>query len=184
MPYIHYILMDYEMPLVDGRKLYDIIASNPKLNRARMAYLYATTTPGYIPMSSEKWIEAFIEKSISKYELKEKINEILAREYIRKSETSILILCSETGPLKEMRNTLIDKGYSVKTVRSVTDAAVCIENHSPELLIICSDIYKNNPNDIYDVLSSRLFKNNVQSVIMTEYCFATELIDKVENSLR
>jgi len=178
------ILIDYDLPPVDGCKLYDIIASNSKLNNARIAYLYGAAAPQFNPLANDKGIAGYIEKSVSKNELKEKVFEILKSESKRRPATQILILCGETGPLKEMRNTLIDRDYSVSTVRSAVDAAVYIKNHRPKLFIICRDIYKNDPNEIYDALRSRLFKANIQSVIMEEYCFATELTDKVENALR
>lgn len=177
------ILLDIEMPVVNGLEAFEKLIHNPELNDTPVVFLSGVANPNLVRELMGKGAAGYLVKTIPKRELLTRIEKIFAEGGKRKRATEILILDNDVEQLKAMRNNLTANNYKVKVVRSSVEAVDHIKNHHPELFIIGQDSSGVSPRDVYDSLEDLIRAEHVTPLVMEENFFSTELIDRVNEIL-
>ena len=173
------ILLDIEMPVVNGLEAFEKLIHNPELNDTPVVFLSGVANPNLVRELMGKGAAGYLVKTIPKRELLMRLEKIFAEGGKRKRATEILILDNDVEQLKEMRNNLTANNYKVKVVRSSVEAVDHIKNHHPELFIIGHDSSGVSPQEVYESLENLIRAEHVTPLVMEENFFSTELIDRV-----
>ena len=177
------ILLDIEMPVVNGLEAFEKLIHNPELNDTPVVFLSGVANPNLVRELMGKGAAGYLVKTIPKRELLMRLEKIFAEGGKRKRATEILILDNDVEQLKEMRNNLTANNYKVKVVRSSVEAVDHIKNHHPELFIIGHDSSGVSPQEVYESLENLIRAEHVTPLVMEENFFSTELIDRVNEIL-
>lgn len=177
------ILLDLEMPVVNGLQVFDKILRSPKLSNVPVAFLTGVADPNLVRDLKQKGAAGYIIKTTPKGEIIDKVNMILESKESREVAPRVLIIEGNVETLKGMRETLINGGYIVKAIRKVVDAFEYIEAHQPNLVIVGRDITGAEPKEIYAQLSSVFRSSNVRGMVMDTPLFSSELLEKVTKAL-
>ena len=177
------ILLDIEMPVVNGLEAFEKLIHNPELNDTPVVFLSGVANPNLVRELMGKGAAGYLVKTIPKRELLMRLERIFAEGGKRKRATEILILDNDVEQLKEMRNNLTANNYKVKVVRSSVEAVDHIKNHHPELFIIGHDSSGVSPQEVYESLENLIRAEHVTPLVMEENFFSTELIDRVNEIL-
>ncbi len=177
------ILLDIEMPVVNGLEAFDKLISNPELSDTPVVFLSGVANPNLVRELMAKGAAGYLVKTIPKGELLKRIEKVFAEGAGVKKADEILILDNDIEQLKEMRNNLSANNYRVKVVRSSMEAVDYIKNHHPDLFIIGKDSSGVSPEDVYESLSSFLRDERVIPLVMQENFFSTELVERVKAAL-
>lgn len=177
------ILLDIEMPVVNGIQAFDELLKNPELKDTPVVFLSGVSNPNLVRELMAKGAAGYLVKTIPKGELLSRLEKIFSESGNRKVTPEVLILDNDIERLKEMREILIANDYKVKVSRATVEAVEYIKNHHPSLFIIGRDSAGVEPNDVYRSLESVIRAEHVIPMIMEESFFATELIDRVKEVL-
>ncbi|MCR5687402.1 MAG: response regulator [Lachnospiraceae bacterium] len=177
------ILLDIEMPVVNGLQVFDALRANPEMNGVPVVFLSGMSNPNLVRELMGKGAAGYLVKTTPKSELLARLEKIFS-EGIGRMPTSVLILDSDIDTLRKMRTILTDSDFRVKAVRSTMEAAEYIMAHRPNVFIIGSDQSGAKPQEVYDSLESEIRSCQVVPILIGEDFFATELIDRVKAALR
>lgn len=177
------ILMDLEMPIINGLQAFDEILKNPRIKNIPVAFLSGVANPSIVRNLMEKGSAGYLVKTMSKSELIDKIDGMLQNAGPRVVSPEVMIIEGNIEVLKSMRQTLSEDIYTVKTVRNLVEASKYLESHQPSLIIIGHDQSGTSVDEIYDVLAETVRKKHIRTLRMEEPLFETELLDKVADAL-
>lgn len=177
------ILLDVEMPVVNGIQAFDAIINNPRMKNVPVAFLSGITNPNFVREVLQKGAAGYIVKATPNEELIAKINHILEKNVPREVVAEIMILHSDSAVLKPMRETLTEAGYKVKLVKNMLEAIEYMRSKHPNIFIIGSDSACESPQEIYDSLSHVMHEERVVGILMEKPFFSQELLDKVRENL-
>lgn len=177
------ILLDIEMPVINGLQAFEKMIGNPKLKDVPVAFLSGVSSPNLVRELMQKGAAGYIIKTTPKGELLERVRKIFDKSGHRKNSVEILILHDDTAVLKNMRDTLTGAGYRVKVVRNMLEATEYIIGNQPALFIIGHDEAGVGPNAVYESLESIMKKNRVAGIVMDVQFFSQELLDRVSTAL-
>lgn len=177
------ILLDIEMPVVNGLQAFEELMANPQLKNIPVVFLSGVSNPNLVRELMAKGAAGYLVKTIPKRELLMRIEKIFSEGVKRRVAQEILILDGDVKRLKEMRDDLIAEDYKVKVVRSSVEALDHIKNHHPDLFIIGSDVSGTPPKELYASLEPSIRDAKVMPLVMEENFFSTELIENVKKVL-
>ncbi len=177
------ILLDIEMPVVNGLQAFEEFVRNPELKDIPVVFLSGVSNPNLVRELMAKGAAGYLVKTIPKAELLARLEKIFAESGSRKVTPEVLILDNDIMQLKEMRETLTANNYKVKVVRSTVEAIDYIKNHHPNLFIIGRDSAGASPQEVYDSLDRIIREERVIPLVMEENFFSSELIDRVKGAL-
>ena len=175
------ILLDIEMPVVNGLQAFEALIANPELNDIPVVLLSGVPDPNLARELTAKGAAGYIVRTIPKSELLKSIEKIFADGIRRRVTKEILILDSDINRLRKMRDELMAVDYKVKVVRSSVEALDHIKNHHPDLFIIGSDISGVSPKELYQSLETVIREEKVTPLVMEESFFSNELIERVNS---
>ena len=173
------ILLDIEMPVVNGLQAFEELRKNPELKDTPVVFLSGVSNPNLVRELMSKGAAGYLVKTIPKRELLTRLEKIFSEEKKNEVSKEILILDGNIKRLKEMRDDLMAGGYKVKVVRQPVEAADHIKNHHVDLFIIGSDDMGAAPRDLFSSLEPVIREAGVIPLVMEESFFSTELIEKV-----
>ena len=176
------ILLDIEMPVVNGLEAFDKLIRNPELNETPVVFLSGVANPNLVRELMAKGAAGYLVKTIPKRELLARLEKIFSEKNGRIRNREILILDNDVKRLRSMRDSLTAGGYKVKVVRSSVEAVDHIRNHHPDMFVIGRDSTGVAPQDVYESLEALIRKEGVIPVVVEENLFSTELIDKVNKA--
>lgn len=177
------ILLDVEMPIMNGLRVFEEIKKNPKMKTTRVIFLVGGFNPNLSRRLFERGEAGYISKTASKEEYISTITKILEMDCQTEPSTNILVIHGDINIAKKMRETLTENLYTVKICIGAYEAARYMKNHRPDLVIIGEDYSGADAKEVYKVLSGILFAKNIQSITIEEPCFSIELIDRVKKAL-
>ena len=177
------ILLDIEMPVVNGLQAFDTLLKNPDLNDTPVVFLSGVSNPNLVRELMNRGAAGYLVKTIPKGELLARIEKIFADKSNRVATPEVLILDNDIENLKTMRESLTANNFKVKAVTTSVEAVNHIKDHHPNVFIIGHDSSGVAPSDVYDSLESVIRKERVIPLVMEENFFSTELIDRVKNAL-
>lgn len=177
------ILLDIEMPVVNGLQAYDMLLKNPDLNDIPVVFLSGVSNPNLVRELMNKGAAGYLVKTIPKGELLARLEKIFSENTKRCVTPEVLILDNDIENLKKMRESLSANNFKVKVVRTSVEAVNHIKDHHPNVFIIGHDSSGVSPSDVYDSLESVIRQERVIPLVMEENFFSTELIDRVNNAL-
>ena len=177
------ILLDIEMPVVNGLEAFDKIMSNPEMKDTPVLFLSGVSNPNLVRELMGKGAAGYLVKTIPKSELLSRIEKVFSEEGKREATQEVLILDNDIENLKTMRSTLLDSGYKVKVVRTSVEAVDHIRDHHPNLFIIGHDSSGVEPQKVYDSIAGLIRNERVIPILMEESFFTSELIDRVREAL-
>lgn len=177
------ILMDLEMPIINGLQAFDEILKNPRIKNIPVAFLSGVANPSIVRNLMEKGSAGYLVKTMSKSELIDKIDGMLQNAGPRVVSPEVMIIEGNIEVLKSMRQTLSEDIYTVKTVRNLVEASKYLESHQPSLIIIGHDQSGISVDEVYNVLAETVRKKHIRTLRMEEPLFETELLDKVADAL-
>lgn len=178
------ILLDIEMPVVNGMQVYSEICKNPKYKNTRVAFLTGASNPNLSRTIAGTGAAGCIVKVAAQDEFLNKVNAILEQKNNDSDIPNILFLNGNLVATKGMKKALLDNSYNVKTVRTAFEAVEVINSFEPDLFVICDDAYGATAREIYKTLSDMLYNKNIQSIVIDGQCFADELLSRVGNALK
>ena len=177
------ILLDIEMPVVNGLQAFDELLKNPEVKDTPVVFLSGISNPNLVQELEAKGAAGYIVKTTPRGELIEQLEKVLSDEEKKASVKEVLIIDDDIAHLKSMRDTLLTNDYKVKVVRSTVDAVEYIKSHHPDLFIIGRDPSGIEPQEVYDSIASTIRSEGVVSLIMEETFFTSELVDHVKKAL-
>ena len=177
------ILLDIEMPVVNGIEAFDKLIKDPELNETPVVFLSGVANPNLVRELMGKGAAGYLVKTIPKSELLARLEKIFNEGTIGKKNKEVLIIDNDITRLKSMRDNLIAEGYKVKVVRSSVEAVDHIRNHHPDLFVIGRDSTGVSPQEVFESLESIIRKEGVIPLVVEENLFSSELIDKVKEAL-
>ncbi len=177
------ILLDVEMPVVNGLQAYDMLLKNPDLNDIPVVFLSGVSNPNLVRELMNKGAAGYLVKTIPKGELLARLEKIFSENTKRCVTPEVLILDNDIENLKKMRESLSANNFKVKVVRTSVEAVNHIKDHHPNVFIIGHDSSGVSPSDVYNSLESVIRQERVIPLVMEENFFSTELIDRVNNAL-
>ncbi len=177
------ILLDVEMPVVNGLQAYDMLLKNPDLNDIPVVFLSGVSNPNLVRELMNKGAAGYLVKTIPKGELLARLEKIFSENTKRCVTPEVLILDNDIENLKKMRESLSANNFKVKVVRTSVEAVNHIKDHHPNVFIIGHDSSGVSPSDVYNSLESVIRQERVIPLVMEESFFSTELIDRVNNAL-
>ena len=178
------ILLDIEMPVVNGLDAFETLMRNPALADTPVVFLSGISNPGLVRELMSRGAAGYLVKTIPKSELLARLEKIF-NESTQKREVvqEVLILDNDVEQLKAMRDNLLANNYKVKVVRNSMEAVSYIKSHHPNLFIIGRDSSGDSPQTVYDSIDKIIRDERVIPLIMEENFFTTELIDRVKAAL-
>ena len=177
------ILLDIEMPVVNGLQAFDTLLKNPDLNDTPVVFLSGVSNPNLVRELMNRGAAGYLVKTIPKGELLARLEKIFADKTRRVATPEVLILDNDIENLKTMRESLTANNFKVKVVRTSVEAFDHIQDHHPNVFIIGHDSSGVAPSDVYDSLESVIRQERVIPLVMEENFFSTELIDRVNKAL-
>ncbi|MCR5830714.1 MAG: response regulator [Lachnospiraceae bacterium] len=177
------ILLDIEMPVVNGIEAFDKLIKDPELNETPVVFLSGVANPNLVRELMGKGAAGYLVKTIPKSELLARLEKIFNEGTVGKKNKEVLIIDNDITRLKSMRDNLIAEGYKVKVVRSSVEAVDHIRNHHPDLFVIGRDSTGVSPQEVFESLESIIRKEGVIPIVVEENLFSSELIDKVKEAL-
>ncbi len=177
------ILLDIEMPVVNGLVAFDELLKNPEVKDTPVVFMAGVVNPNIVRELMAKGAAGYLVKTTPKDELIARIGKIFAEEERRASVREVIILDSDISHLRSMRDTLLANDYRVRAVRTVIEAVDYMETHHPDLIIIGRDSSGIEPQEVYDSVASVVKRRGVIPMIMEETFFTPELIDRVKKAL-
>ena len=177
------ILLDIEMPVVNGLEIFEKLIRDPQLSSIPVVFLSGVANPNLVRELMGKGAAGYLVKTIPKGELLSRIEKVFAEGGTREKTPEILILDNDIGHLKSMRDSLAAHNYRVKVVRSSVEAVEHIREHHPQLFIIGHDSSGVDPSDVYASLAGVIDSEHVIPLVMEESFFTSELIDRVREIL-
>jgi CheY-like chemotaxis protein len=177
------ILLDIEMPVVNGLQAFDELMGNPEVRDTPVVFLSGVTNPNLVRELMAKGAAGYLVKTIPKGELLARLEKIFTDEERKASVIEILILDNDVSHLKSMRETLLSNDYKVKVARSIIESVDYIKSHHPDMFIIGRDSAGTSPQEVYESVASVVKKEGVVPLIMEETFFTSELVDRVKRAL-
>ncbi|MBO4903677.1 MAG: response regulator [Lachnospiraceae bacterium] len=177
------ILLDIEMPVVNGLQAFEEIVRNPDLKDVPVVFLSGVSNPNLVRELMGKGAAGYLVKTIPKGELLARIEKIFNESESREVIQEILILDNDIEHLKSMRSILTENNYKVRVVRTSMEAVDHIRKHHPNLFIIGRDSSGVEPQDVYESLAKIIREERVIPLVMEENFFTTELLDRVSSAL-
>ena len=177
------ILLDIEMPVVNGLEAFEKLMENPELSKIPVVFLSGVANPNLVRELMGKGAAGYLVKTIPKSELLARLEKIFNENASRIRNKEILILDNDIERLKSMRGSLTAGGYKVKVVRSSVEAVDHIRNHHPDLFVIGRDSTGVSPQEVYESLETLIRKESVIPIVVEENLFSTELIERVNTAL-
>lgn len=178
------ILLDIEMPVVNGLEAFDELLKNPELKDTPVVFLSGVSNPNLVRELMNKGAAGYLVKTIPKSELLSRIEKIFNESTKREVTPEVLILDDDIERLKKMRDDLLQNGYKVKAVRTSVEVVEYVKNHHPNLVIIGRDSSGAQPLEVYTSLEKIIRAERVKSLIMEDSFFSTELVDRVREALK
>ncbi len=178
------ILLDIEMPVVNGLEAFDELLKNPELKDTPVVFLSGVSNPNLVRELMNKGAAGYLVKTIPKSELLSRLEKIFNESTNREVTPEVLILDNDIERLKKMRDDLLKNGYKVKAVRTSVEVAEYVKNHHPNLVIIGRDSSGAEPLEVYDSLEKIIRAERVKSLIMEDSFFSTELVERVREALK
>lgn len=178
------ILLDVEMPIVNGIQAFEEVLRNPRLRNVPVAFLSGVVNPDTIRELVAKGAAGYLIKTTPQSELIEKVKKLIESGSIRDYSPEILILEGNITKLKSMRNVLSNDVYTVKTARNIIDAVDMLGMSNPDLLIIGNDFMGTKARDIYEQLTDIIRSKSMRTMILDKEYFDSELLDSVRDCLK
>ncbi len=177
------ILLDIEMPVVNGLEAFEKLRSDPELKDTPVVFLSGVSNPNLVRELMGKGAAGYLVKTIPKRELLSRLEKIFDESVNREEIPEVLILDNDISNLKTMREALSSAGYKVKAVRTTVEAVDHIRDHHPSVFIIGHDSSGVEPQRVYDSLSSLIRNERVIPLVMEENFFTPELLDRVRKAV-
>jgi len=177
------ILLDLEMPVVNGLQVFEEIQNNSRLKNTTVVFLSGVSDPNLVRELMQKGAAGYIIKTTPKSELLEKVDKFLAAGSKKPESQEILILEGDVRSLKSMRDTLVEAGYQVKAVRTMLEAANYSDVHDVDLIVIGRDLTGNKPQEIHDSMSALVRRRGIRTLVMEQQYFSDELLENVNRVL-
>ena len=177
------ILLDIEMPVVNGLEAFEKVISNPDLKDVPVVFLSGVSNPNLVRELMGKGAAGYLVKTIPKGELLTRLEKIFSERQSREVIQEILILDNDVEHLKSMRAILTEQNYKVRVARNSMEAVDHIRNHHPNLFIIGRDSSGVSPQEVYESLDMIIREERVIPLVMEENFFTPELIDRVKQAL-
>lgn len=173
------ILLDIEMPIVNGLQAFSEMMKNPKMQDVPVAFLSGVSNPELVRDVLLKGAAGYIIKTTPKQELIERVNKIFEKAAKRQTAMEVMIMHEDMVVVKTMRDTLLGAGYKVKIVKNMVDAADYITIHKPGVFVIGYDSAGTTPSQVKEALLDVMRENHVAPVLMEKQFFSKELLDNV-----
>lgn len=177
------ILLDIEMPVVNGLEAFDKVINNPDLKDVPVVFLSGVSNPNLVRELMGKGAAGYLVKTIPKGELLARLEKIFSERQSREIIQEILILDNDIEHLKSMRAILTEQNYKVRVARTSMEAVDHIRKHHPNLFIIGRDSSGVSPQEVYESLDKIIRDERVIPLVMEENFFSPELIDRVKVAL-
>lgn len=177
------ILLDIEMPVVNGLQAFEELMKNPELKDTPVVFLSGVSNPNLVRELMNRGAAGYLVKTIPKSELLARLEKVFSEDRGREVTREILILDNDVELLKDMRSNLLANDFKVKVVRTSVEAVDHIRTHHPSLFIIGHDSHGAPPREVYQSLSEVIRNERVIPLVMEENFFTSELIDRVNEAL-
>lgn len=177
------ILLDMDMPIINGIQVFDSIRRNPKYVNTPVAFLSGVYTPELVHSVMSKGASGYIVKTLPRSELLLQIGSIMSKTINRELTIEVLVMDSDIENLKLIKKTLEAQNYKVKVVTNVIDAIEYIKKHKVAAYIIGHDTSGNGPEYIEQQLSETISIKKSAMVYYDEKITRDELLMKVRQAV-
>ena len=178
------ILLDIEMPVVNGLEAFDRLIADPEMCDVPVIFLTGVANPNLVRELMAKGAAGYLVKTIPKGELVARIEKVFAEGTKKKKTPEVLVLDSDIEHLKSIRDNLTANSYKVKVVRSSVEAVDHIRAHHPEVFSIGHDMSGASPQEVFATLDEVIKAERVIPLVMEETFFSSELIERVNGALK
>ena len=120
------ILLDIEMPVVNGVQAFEELRKNPELSDIPVVFLSGVSNPNLVRELMNKGAAGYLVKTTPKGELLARLEKVFAESSNRVATPEVLILDNDIDRLKEMREILVANNFKVKVTRTTVDAVASL----------------------------------------------------------
>lgn len=177
------ILLDMDMPILNGIQVFDSIRANPKYANTPVAFLSGVYNPELVHSVMSKGASGYIVKTLPRSELLLQIGSIMSKLINREVTREVLAMDSDIDNLKFIKKTLEEEGFKAKVVVNVIAAIEYLQKHKVAVFIIGRDAGANSPEYIEQQLSQALRFQKSATVYMNEQFTREELVTKVRQAV-
>ncbi len=177
------ILLDIEMPVVNGLQAFDELLKKPEMKDIPVVFLSGVTNPNLVRELMAKGAAGYIVKTTPSEEIIQRIEKVFEERGRNASVAEVLIVDDDVSHLKMMRDTLLENNYKVKVTRNTLSAVEYIREHHPDLFIIGRDASGNEPQKVYESIAPSIRSEGTIAIVMEETFFTAELVDRVRDVL-
>ena len=173
------ILLDMEMPIMNGLQVFDYICKEPRFKNTPVAFLSGVSSPELVRGVMVRGAAGYFLKTAPKADLLAHVAKTFAEADSRKLLYDVLIMDANIEVLKSMKKTLEGAEYKVKILAAPIQAVEYLQRHKVDLMIIGKDVAGNKPSDIMQEMDASLQLNRTKVLLMNEPFFSDELLEKV-----
>ena len=177
------ILLDIEMPVVNGIEAFEALRANPELSDTPVVFISGMADPNLVRELMNRGAAGYLVKTIPRTELLAKIRKVFEENRTVKASYEVLVMDDDVSRLKEMRDSLIAGDYKVKAVRGSMEAVEYIRTHHPDVFVIGRDSSGVPAQEVFGSLDRVLREERVIPVVMEERFFSSEFIERVRTAL-
>lgn len=181
---VDFILLDLEMPIVNGLQAFEAVLAHPRLKNVPVAFMSGVHNPRMVRKVTEKGAADCIIKTIPKDELVERVEKLIIDKKNRETITDVLILSGNVKELKSIKSSFEADAFKVKTVNTVMEVVDILKFYNPKLFVIGVDKMGNKPQLVYENLAEMLRSKSIRSIVIDKPYFDLELIDRAKKMFK
>lgn len=154
------ILLDIEMPVMNGMEVFDVYLKQPHSD-IPVVFLFAVSNPQIVREVTEKGAAGYLIKTAPQQELVEKVKQIFFDHAGSRIKPHVLVLGNDATALRIAKLDLEAGDYRVTCVFSVLEALDVLKQEAVDAFLILEEILHIREQEIYETICRRL---NVRSL--------------------
>ncbi len=177
------ILLDIEMPVMNGLLVFDRIIVNKQMKNVPVAFLTGVASPEVVRSVFAKGAAGYLLKTAPKSELLDQVGKLLSERRERSLPSLVAVLEANPEVARTVKVTLEEADIEVKLFHSLFQLAEYLSRHEMSVLILGRDASGSMPSDERDVLKQQNLLKSSEIILMEQPFSASELLEKVEKAL-
>ncbi len=174
---VQMILLDIEMPVMNGMEVFDAFMKAPHPD-IPVVFLSGVTNPQVVREAMEKGAAGYLVKTAPKGELIAKVRQIF-KDYAGSAQPHVLILGSDVTMLKIAKLDLEAEKYRTTLVLSVAEALDVLRQETVDAFLITDPLFGVSEEEIGETLCRKLKVRSLPVIYGSDSLSKEVLLDKV-----
>ncbi len=172
------ILLDIEMPVMNGMEVFDIFLKQPHPD-IPVVFLSGVSNPQIVREAMEKGAAGYLIKTAPKAELIERVKQIFFEYAGSRIKPHVLVLGNDATSIRIAKLDLEAGGYRTTCVFSVIEAMDVLRQETVDAFLILEPILHVREQEIYETICAKLEVRSLPVVYGAQSYSKDILLDKV-----